>query len=488
MGKLKSASTSSTPATRPEQAAGVTTNLEADERDNDRLVIYAQTDYGNCRRLADRHGHLLRYVSSWGWLVWDGTRWKRDKTDEVMRKAKETVSAIDPAPSTWQGDLAGHAKNSQAIARLQAMIKLARSEPEIVATPDEFDTDPWLLNVNNGTIDLRTGELRPHRQEDLMTQLAPVNYDPEAACSRWMKFLDRIMDGNHGLIRYLQQTAGCALTGDTSEILLLIVWGPGKNGKTVYLETFKDLLGDYAKSIPVETLVNTRRANQTETLFSVARLRDARYVIATETQKGRQLDEALIKILTGGDTVVARNMYEPLFEFRPKFKIFLCSNYRPSVSGTDEAIWERLKLIPFTVFIPKEERDKNLRERLRSEHPGILAWAVRGCLDWRKVGLQEPQEVISATESYRQDLDVIGRFIEARCIRGEDFQESSDTLYRSYCGWCGKEDETPASKKIFGMELKERGFNSDRYTKGEHKGKNFWRGLRLRGVQLWPFE
>ncbi len=477
-----------TPTTRPEQAAGVNTGLEADKRDNDRLVIYAQTDYGNCRRLVDRHGHLLRYVSSWGWLVWDGTRWRHDKTDEVMRRAKETVSAIDLAPQTHQRDLARHAKSSQAIGRLQAMIKLAQSEPEIVATPDEFDTDPWLLNVNNGTIDLRTGELRPHRREDLITKLAPVEYDPAATCPLWMKFLERIMDGNHRLIDYLRRTAGYSLTGDTSEDCLHILWGPGKNGKTVYSETQKHLLGDYAMSIPVQTLLDAGRATNSDTHFALARLKTARLVIATETAKRKKLDEALVKALTGGDTIVARHMYKDFFEFRPQFKIFLSTNHRPVVKGTETAIWERLRLIPFTVYIPKEERDKRLREKLRGEFPGILALAVQGCLEWQQAGLQEPQEVISATESYRQDLDVIGRFIEARCIQGENSQESSDTLYRSYCGWCEREVETRLSKRDLGMELKERGFDSGRYTRGKHKGKNLWRGLELRGINLWPFE
>ncbi len=484
------------PATRPEQAAGVITKteyhelatktiLETDERGADRLVIYAQTDYGNCRRLADRHGHLLRYVSSWEWLVWDGTRWKRDKTDEVMRRAKETVSAIqDLSPLTRQEDLARHARNSQAIARLQAMIKLAQSEPEIVATPDEFDTDPWLLNVNNGTIDLRTGGLSPHRREDLITKLAPVEYDPAATCPLWMKFLERIMDGNHRLIDYLKRTAGYSLTGDNSEDCLIILYGLGKNGKTVYSETQKHLLGDYAMSIPVQTLLDAGRATNSDTHFALARLKTARLVIATETAKRKKLDEALVKALTGGDTIVARHMYKDFFEFRPQFKIFLSTNHRPVVKGTETAIWERLRLIPFTVFIPKEERDKKLREKLRGEFPGILAWAVQGCLEWQELVLGEPKEVSEATDEYRQEMDVTGTFVKERCVLGARCEVSSTDLYKSYKSWCKGTGEKPLSRRDFGMELAERGFEGGRYTSGKNKGKKLWRGIRLRSIRL----
>lgn len=432
------------------------------------------SDFANSRALVERHGKDLRYVPNWGWLVWDGTRWVQDCNGEVERRARETILAL-----SW------HEKD-QSYARVRVMISLAVSEPEVVALPEQFDRDPFLLNVKNGTIDLRTGKKLRHRRRDLITKITPAAYDDTAECPLWQKFLHRTTGGSEDLQDYLQRVVGYALTSDTSELCMFIIWGSGRNGKTVFLETIKDLLGEYAMSTPVGTLLDTGRTNENNTFYALARFRGARYVIASETGHGKRIHEALVKILTGRDTIVARPMYKELFEFRPECKIFLCTNHWPQVRGTDVAIWERLKLIPFNVYIPEEERDKQLAEKLRHELPGILNWAIQGCLEWQKVGLNEPEEVLKATKTYREEHDPVGRFIKERCLHGEDRQTLSALLYTAYQGWCGENDAELISRRSFGMELAQRGFTGYRVTQGEHKGKKGWKGISLPPVSLKP--
>jgi putative DNA primase/helicase len=436
------------------------------------------TDLGNAKMLVARHGQNVRYVPLWGkWLVWDGRRWAVDDTRAVERYAKETVLAMHAAWARVEDDdrrckLLRHALRSQDVARLKAMVEVARSEPGIPVTPDNLDADPWLLNVQNGTLDLRTGELRPHRREDLMTKLAPVAYEAQAAAPTWEAFLHHIFGGDADLIRFVQKAVGYSLTGSTQEQCLFILYGTGANGKSTFFNAVSALLGGYACHTPTETLLVNRSDGVRNDL---ARLQGARFVTAVEAEGGRRLAEAQVKQLTGGDKITARYLYQEHFEFYPTFKLWLAVNHKPTIQGTDHAIWRRIRLIPFTVTIPEAERDKRLGGKLLAELPGILRWAVEGCLAWQREGLEPPRAVTGATGEYRTEMDVIAAFIRECCEAGPAQVARAGALYAAYCEWCAEVGETPVHQKRFGEELKQRGF-----TAGKHQGDRCWHGIGLR--------
>ena len=248
--------------------------------------------------------------------------------------------------------------------------------------------------------------------EHFITKLAPVNFEPDAACPRWLEFLSRIMDGNEQLIDFLQRAVGYALTGETSEQCLFIFYGSGANGKSTFLQTMSYVLGDYSMSTPTETLLVKRRGAIPN---DVARLKGARFVIACEADAENRLAESLIKQMTGGDTISARFLHQEWFDFEPTHKVFFGTNHKPVIKGTDYAIWRRIRLVPFEITIPEGERDKNLPEKLKAEADGILAWAVQGCLVWQQQGLGVPEEVKAATDSYREEMDILGEFLKDRC-------------------------------------------------------------------------
>ena len=436
-----------------------------------------QTDLGNAERLVARHGADLRYCHPWRrWLVWDGRRWAIDDTGEIRRRAKDTTRAIYAEASQLADENARKARAKWAMGsenrtRLDAMIYLAQSEAGIPVLPDELDADPWLLTVNNGTLDLRTGELRPHAPTDFITKLGPVDYDPDAEAPIWMAFLNRIMGEKETLITFLQRAVGYSLTGDMGERAFFFLHGCGANGKSTFLETILAMAGDYGLRTPTETLMIKRGQAIPN---DVARLKGSRLVTAAESEEGKRLAEALIKDLTGGDTIAARFMRAEWFDFRPQCKIWLATNHKPTVRGTDKAIWDRIKLIPFGVIIPEDEQDKRLVEKLKAELPGVLAWAVKGCLAWYKDGLGIPDEVKSATAVYRDEMDVLGAFIADRCFLEKTAQGTAKALYSAYKSWCETNGERAISKRSFGLRLAERGL--DRYNDGKTRS---WIGIGL---------
>ena len=435
-----------------------------DEPANDAGDVH-ETDLGNARRLVQRHGRDLRYCYAWrSWLVWDGRRWQRDDTGAVSRMAKEAVQSIyvDAAASSDESErkvLAAHAVRSEAEQRIRAMIALAESEPGIPIRPDDLDGDPWLLNVLNGTVDLRTGDLREHRRDDLITKLTPVSFDQEAECPAWAAFLYRIMGGSEPLIGFLQCAIGYSLTGLTWEEVLLILWGGGDNGKTTLLELLLDLFGDYAASTPPETFMVRRDSTIPN---DIARLKGVRLVKAVETEDRRRLAEARIKQMTGRDTISARFMRAELFDFKPEFTPWLATNHKPEVRGTDKAIWDRVHLIPFTVRIPEEEQDKELADKLRAELSGILIWALSGCIEWQSGGLSAPPEVLAATETHRAEQDTIVSFFDDARILDEDQKATAKDLYAAYRKWCQDNGEEPIGNIAFGTRLGDRGLTPSR--------------------------
>jgi putative DNA primase/helicase len=449
------------------------------ERGGIPFTDFKRTDLGNSERFIVRHGVEILYCYAWGkWLVWTGPRWERDEGGKVYRLAKATVRSMyqEAAEAEDEGErkaLAQHATRSEAEARIRAMLELAKSEEPV--SPEELDARPWLLNVQNGTVDLRSGILRPHRQEDLITKLAPFEYDPDATAPTWEAFLEQILPDEE-LRAFVQRAVGYSATGDTSEQCMFINHGAGANGKSTFQEAIAAALGDYAMRAPTEMLLARRTSGIPN---DVARLKGARFVAASETEEGRRLAESLIKDLTGQDTITARFMRAEWFDFKPTHKLWLSTNHKPEIRGTDNAIWRRIRLIPWTVTIPPEEQDKKLPAKLRDELPGILAWIMQGCLDWQRNGLRPPEEVRRATGRYRAEMDVLAAFIDGECIVAEHATATAKALYSAYKAWCEEFGERPETQRRFGGRLKERGFENGKITAGPHKGYVEWYGIGL---------
>lgn len=396
------------------------------------------TDLGNAERLADRHGHELRYGHETGqWLVWSGKRWEIDQKGTVMAKAALTARSIyqeaakcpDPDRARLVGQWAGKSESRH---RLEAMIALAKSQRAIAIKSEQLDSEYWLFNVLNGTIDLRTGQLRPHDPADLITKIANTDFRPGAPCPRWHAFLDRVFNCDLALIQFVQRWCGMSLTGDIREQLLVIFYGQGNNGKNVLLDTVCGIMGDYASTAPPELLtVSKQREHPTE----IADLWGRRLVIASETEEGASLRLQLIKRLTGDARLKGRFMRQDFFEFPRTHKLILVTNNRPKVSENTEAAWRRIRLIPFNVVVPPEERDPTLIDKLRVEWPGILAWMVQGCLDWQREGLGQPSAVSEATASYRQEEDILAEFLADYCVMSPNSLVSRIGIHRAYQIW-----------------------------------------------------
>jgi P4 family phage/plasmid primase-like protien len=456
------------------------------------------TDNGNAQRLVAAHGGRIKHCFPWGkWLVWTGKSWEIDNkgliisyaksiSKRLYQEASEVAAKASAEPDETRRDtlaksaqaLLSWARQCESRSRIEAMIALARAEPGVPVLHEEMDTDPWLLNVENGVLDLRTGKLLPHDPRRLITKLVPTKYDPKAACPTWLSVLERSMAGNQNLMAFLQRAFGYALTGKVSEQVFFIFWGAGANGKGTIINTFLELLGDYALKATQELLMVTKgRSHPTE----LTKLFGARFVASSETEENQRLAEALVKELTGGDPITARRMKEDFWTFWPTHKIFLATNHQPVIRGTDHAIWRRPKLVPFNLVIPEHERDHDLPEKLKAEWPGILAWAVRGCLEWQKNGLGIPEEVEQATQEYRADMDMFGQFLLDCCIQRRDVSITSKDLYSAYLEWCNEQGiRQPWTQKVMGRSLVERGFDRKREP---GSGRTLWLGLDLRGPE-----
>ena len=436
------------------------------------------TDLGNARRLSFSFGALLRHVGGKkGWLVYDGKRWITDAVAEVYQCAKDVVRSIVSEADELEDDerqkLMRHALASESASRIRGMVELAQSEPPIAAKLEDFDRDPMLFNCLNGTLDLRTGELRPHRRGDSITQLAGTAFDLNAKCPRFEGFLNRTFKGKQELISFMQRAIGYTLTGSVAEQVLFFLYGTGKNGKSTLLEVLRKVFGDFSQATSFSTLLANK--NSSGPRNDIARLRGKRFVTAIEAGAGRTLDEPVVKQITGGDTIAERALYAEAVEFEPTHKLFLAANHKPVIRGTEEAIWRRIRLIPFDVEIPESERDPHLKEKLLEEAPGILAWAVRGCLEWQRDGLKAPAEVLAATASYRSEMDTVEPFFDARCVIEPRATVKAGELYSAYKAWAEQAGETPISQTVFGHRLNEKGYRMERSAAGKRRV-----GIRLR--------
>ena len=358
---------------------------------------------------------------------------------------------------------------------IRALLSRAAAEEGVPVLLNDLDADPWLLNVANGTVDLRTGQLRPHDRGDCISKLAPVRCDPAAECPRWMQFLNEVFAPHLDAIEYLQRSVGYTLTGDIREECLFMLHGIGRNGKGTLLKTWQAALGDYASTADFSTFIATQDSRAPRD--DVAGMRGRRLVVSQEVREGAPLAESLVKWLTGGDIIRARNLYERSSEWTPTHHIWLAVNRLPVVRGTDAGIWSRIRLIPFSVSFEGHE-DKTLKQTLLGELPGILNWAIAGCLAWQKDGLGTSDAVQAATSAYKVESDQVARFIDDECVTVQNAQVGARKLYSLYKLWAERGGEDVLSETAFGLNLNERGYKKDHGRNG-----NIYLRIGLRAQQ-----
>ena len=469
------------------------------------------TDVDRARNLVKAHGTELRYCHPWHtWLFWDGTRWKRDGRGDAYRLAVQVaegaldgeLAALEDAQGRMRHALAGRQQNlrqrakgdarraEQAIRQtnqglsdraITAALHLAQCGLPIM--PEDLDQDPWLLNVENGTMDLHTGDQRPHRRQDFLTKMAGCSFDPDARCPRWDEFLLEIFESCPELVEFTQRTVGYCLTGSTDEQVWFLLHGSGANGKGVFTATLLSLFGDYGRAVASEVLLAKRgESHPTE----IANLAGARLVVTGETNEGCRFDAAKIKALTGSDRLSARRMREDYWEFAPTHKLAFHTNHMPLVRDTSHAFWRRVRLIPFAARFWRPDEappegslmaDPKLNETLKKELPGILNWALEGLSSWRaEGGLDTPLVVRQATSSLRMDQDAVGRFIDEKCRLGPFCTVAKKELFQRFTAWAEEAGEYPLSQRAVSLRLQERGLSS---SQAPGTRARIWIGIAL---------
>lgn len=451
---------------------------------------FNDTDIANGVRLVERHGRDLRYTAATDWLVWDGTRWKIDeKSVQVQARAKNTALAIyeEIATAFNRDEVFKHAKYSEGRRGIEGMIYMARSEPGIPGDLAEFDSHPMLLNLANGTLDLKTGELHEHRRTDCITKITPIEYQQHAECPKWMAFMEfatggePLKDGDGKeieadpnnptpgrlLLKYLQRAAGYCLTGLVSEQVVIFLHGDGGRGKSLFSEVLRAILGEYAM-VADRTLIMQKR-HEKDIPSDIAALRGMRLALTNETEQGQRLDEAKLKELTGGDTLKGEFKYKSEFNFEPTHKLVIRGNYKPSISGQDEGIWRRLHLVPFDIPVPPDKKDAGLLEYIKQhELSGVLKWAVEGCLEWQRMkGLQPPEQVTKAVQEYRVESDSLGQFIEEFCIKDPNKWQQSSHFFKRYQAFCHMNAKKWVGTNDLPREMLKKGFDHGKKACGK---------------------
>jgi putative DNA primase/helicase len=449
---------------------------------------FARNDFGNAQTLISRHGADLRYVLGLGWHHWDGKRYALDAESVATRKiaydvANDMLREAAASPSgSGRKDRVKWAISSGNSGRISGTLDASRSY--LFAKSDDLDADNWLLNCQNGTLDLRTGGLRPHAHADLITKICATNYDPNAQCPTWEKFLSTIFNHDLDMVDFMYRALGYSLTGSTKEQCVFILHGTGSNGKSVLLETIAALLHDYVKSAPSTTFA---QKDNPPIPNDVAMLAGARFVSVIETEHGKHLAEGLVKQATGGDRMPARFLHKEWFEFTPKFKLWFATNHKPLIRGSDYAIWRRIRLIPFSArFVDADKvegnadiiKDPEIKAKLAIEFPGILAWLVRGCQAWQQIGMKPPVAVEEATQGYMESQDNTSKFITEWCHVGRGIECDVGLLYAAYVFWCAEDDYEPLSKRAFGLNLEERGIMAGRSGKARERVR---KGIAIKG-------
>lgn len=434
------------------------------------LAKFRNTDMGNAQRFASVYDGRVKHVPERNmWLVWDGTRWKADNLGTIIQLAKHLIrtmyvqAGVATEPS-YIPSLSEWATKCESRAKLESMLALARPEPEIAISPGKLDTSAWLINCLNGTFNLKTMELQAHSPDDLITKRVNVDYSPDAKAPVWLKFLNRIFDGDKELIAYVQRAVGYTLTGVIAEHALFFLLGGGRNGKSTFIETIVDLLQEYSVRLRTESLITKDGSGGIPN--DIAALAGMRVCVTDETEQDQRMAESLVKKLTGGDEIRARFLHQEFFTFKPAHKLWMFGNHKLNVRGTDKGIWERIKLIPFNVTIPESERDPYLKDKLRAELSGILTWAIDGCFNWQFEGLGTCDAVERATSEYRIEMDSIGDWLNTSYALDPNGRVSLADLYSSYKNYMDENGERTISRKRLSVLLKERNFRADRSTGG----------------------
>ena len=458
------------------------------------LLDFPHTDTGNAERLVRLYGSDIRFCpEAKKWLAWDGRRWNSEDTRHVKRLFKKTMrethrQAADISDDPQRKAAESHARRSEAAAMISAALTCAEYEDGIRVSASDLDAHPYLLSCKNGTLDLRTGQLREHDCRDLITKLVHFNYRAEAKCPQFMRFLCQVMGGNpdaepsqraQRLVTYLQRCFGYAVTGDVSEKAVFCFFGKGSNGKTTLLEIIRFILAEHSAQVLIDSLMahNSRESNAS--LADLSDLRGARYVTTSETEEGQRLAVGKLKYLTQGmGSIKACRKYENPITFIATHKLFLDANYRPVVRGAEKAVWNRLKLIPFTVTIPPQDIDKTLLEKLKTEAEGILAWMAEGCQLWLRDGLGDPPEVSEASAAWQAESDRFPAFLQERCVLAPSVWVPVAQVWPAYLAWCELNREAPqVAKTEFDARLEELGCKRGVRCGGSVRA---WIGIRLR--------
>jgi putative DNA primase/helicase len=445
------------------------------------LRPYAFTDLGNAERLVKAYGEDFRYLGdAQKWLYWDGKRFgidnqqihlaaqrtarsmsdlglklmeKETPTQDFEDDGKDTKTKPKKKEKTYAESLYLHGRKSEESARLKAMVSIATVQPSVWVHPDRLDSEPFMLNVRNGIIDLETNELLPHNRDFLFTHCVDIPHDPTAKCPQWQQFLMEIFDGDLELIKYIWKAVGYSLTASVREEVFFFMHGSGRNGKTTFINILQALLGEYARMTSGDTLM----AKKYDGIGNdIAKLKGARLITSPEIEQGKELNESKLKDLTSPGKIQARFMFAEFFEFVPTGKIWMYGNHEPDINGTDDGIWRRMVPIPFNVTIPLEKKDDRLGEKLIAELPGILYWAVRGCVAWQKEGLGKSVAIEEKAREYRESLDVIGQFIQEMLQPEHGRTIQARQMHECYEKWAKVTKSGSMSETAFGKLMKNR--------------------------------
>lgn len=457
-------------------------NLYVLDEDNTKKINkthYSYDDTGNAGRFTDQFGEVVRYsYVRKSWFFYNGKIWVKDQegklksfVDEIVQNMKKEPVYVADGVDEEQArkNLTKHIKYSRGSNGKTNMLK--ESQHLLPIQPETFDRDKHLLNVQNGFLDLHTGQLHDHDKDKFFTKIASIEYTDKIDCPMWEDFLNQIFDGNQDLIQYMQRAIGYSLSGSTEEQMMFILYGNGRNGKSVFLDIITEILGNYTTNIQPQTIMVKQTNNNANS--DIARLKGARLVTTTEPNDGVRFDEGLVKQLTGGDKVTARFLYEDEFDFHPEFKLWMATNHKPIIRGTDDGIWRRMAIVPFTVQIPEHQVDKRLKYKLRREMKAILNWAVEGYQDWRRNGLQEPRIITDQRGEYRTEMDAVELFIDECCVRDNGEREKASDLYQIYRSWAKDNGQYLMSSTKFGKEM------SHKFQKMTSNGV-YYVGIRLK--------
>ena len=445
-----------------------TYSISVGSKQSKKKKLYSFDDTGNAERIFDNYGYCLKYsYVDKRWLYYRDGKWNYDNIGEIYRVVDAALEIMKNENTLWveheggmyYDDFKKHLKKTRSNNAKKAMIK--ELEHHVPILPKNMDTDKMLVNCKNGIIDLAKGQLISHNAEKFMTKMLNVPFnDNVGEPVLWLNFLNDIFNNDRELIRYIQKASGYSLSGLTSEQCVFFLYGTGRNGKSTFLEIIRYIMGDYATNIQPETIMVKPSGSSANS--DIARLKGARLVTSVEPNEGMRINEGLLKQLTGDDIVTARKLYGDEFEFKPEFKLWMATNHKPIIRGTDTGIWRRIHIIPFTVSIPKEKVDKNLKYKLKAELPSILSWMAEGFRLWQSEGLDMPKVMKDAVDDYRHEMDVISAFTDACCITEGEVRAS--VIYAAYSEWASENNEYRMSSTKFGAEL------SKRFEKFKGKG------------------